>query len=140
MNISRADPFSGKGRDMHELSIAQSLIDEACQAAAREGCGAVSRINIRVGSFCGVNVDALRFAFEVASESTACEGAVLSVEEIALTVECHRCKELKALHDSFLFICPTCGSPTPKIVTGQELELVSIEVTCQEFSHDSTCA
>lgn len=125
---------------MHELSIAQSLIDEASQAAAREGYSAVSKINVRVGSFCGVNVRALRFAFEVAAESTPCFGAVLLIEEIELTVECPRCNEVKELHSCFVFICPTCGSPTPKIVTGRELELVSIEITCQEFSHDSTCA
>jgi hydrogenase nickel incorporation protein HypA/HybF len=125
---------------MHELSIAQSLIDEASQAAAREGYDSVTKISVRIGSLSGVNVRALCFAFEVASESTACEGARLFIDEIELTVHCPRCDEAKTLRNDFQFICPTCGSPTPEIITGRELELVSIEVACQEVMHDSTCA
>lgn len=113
---------------MHELSIAQSLIDVASQAASDEGSDTVTRLNIRVGLLCGVVKDALFFSFELAAEGTACSDAELSIEEVPVTVHCPDCEEAKTLVDTYHFCCPTCGAPTPKILTGQELDLVSIEI------------
>ena len=113
---------------MHELSIAQSLIELACEAAAQDGCERVTRLFIRLGALSGVVKEALQFSFELAAEETACAGATLEIEDVPITVFCSTCKERKTLSDDYLFCCPTCGLPTPEILTGRELELVSVEV------------
>lgn len=113
---------------MHELSIAISLIDEASDAARAEGFQRVTRVSTRIGLLAGVVQDALQFSFQMASEGTACAGAVLEIEEVPVRVTCPACREVKQLASVHRFACPTCGTPTPHVVSGRELELVSIEV------------
>ncbi|HEX4000304.1 MAG TPA: hydrogenase maturation nickel metallochaperone HypA [Pirellulales bacterium] len=113
---------------MHELSIAQSLIELACEAAARDRCERVTRLFVRVGALSGVVKEALEFSFELAAEDTPCAGATLEIESVGLTVHCPKCDATKTVGGDYLFCCPTCGSPTPEILSGRELELVSVEV------------
>jgi hydrogenase nickel incorporation protein HypA/HybF len=113
---------------VHELSIAQSLIEAACEAAAREGNLSVARLRLRIGLLSGVVSEALLFSFELAAEGTLCAGAVFDIESVPVSVFCDRCREPKTLAESFHFICPTCGAPTAAVLTGRELELVSLEL------------
>lgn len=113
---------------MHELSIAQCVIDEACEAAARSGGVRVTKLMLRIGALTGIVDEALRFSFEVAAEGTACQGAALEIERVDLRVMCTHCEKPRAILDGFLLICPECGSPTPEILAGQELELTSLEI------------
>ena len=55
---------------MHELSIAQSLIDVACEAAEREGANRVTRLTARIGVLSGVVKECLLFSFGLAAEGT----------------------------------------------------------------------
>lgn len=113
---------------MHELSVAQALIDAACEAAGAVGATKITRLNIRVGRLAGVVKDALLFSFQLAAEGTACAGGELLIDDVPITVACPQCDESKTLSDSYHFVCPTCGTATPQILTGRELELVSIEI------------
>lgn len=113
---------------MHELSVAQGLIDVACEAAEREGDVRVTRLTVRIGRLSGVVREALRFAFDLAAAGSLCHDAALEIEEVPVTVRCPVCCAAKSLADDYAFVCPTCGSPTPELLTGRELELVSLEV------------
>ena len=113
---------------MHELSIAQCVIDQACEAAARSGGGRVTKVVLRIGALTGVVDEALRFSFEVAAEGTICHGAALAIERVELRVMCPRCREPRTIESGFLLVCPECGSPTPEILAGRELELLSLEI------------
>ena len=117
---------------MHELSIAQSLIELASDHAAKEGSNRISRIQVRLGVLSGM-LRALYFCFESASRGTICEGSVLEIEEIPLTVYCPRCDENKIPGNRYSFACPDCSTPTPKVVTGREMQLVAIEFDASEI-------
>ncbi len=112
---------------MHELSVARNLIELACDHARQQGADRVRRIRVRLGVVSGLRKP-LYFCFAAASRGTMCEDAVLEVEEIPLTVLCPRCQEVRVPHTHYSFRCPTCGSPTPKVVTGREMQLVSLEL------------
>lgn len=71
---------------------------------------------------------ALYFCFDTVSKGTACEGAILEVEEVPLTVHCPRCDQTKLPGGRYNFACPTCSTPTPEIITGREMQLVCIEL------------
>lgn len=64
---------------MHEMSIALHLVD-AVRARA-EGARVV-RVRVRIGELAAVLPEALRFAFEVACEGTALDGARLEIERV----------------------------------------------------------
>lgn len=113
---------------MHELSIARCVVDEACEAAARAGGVRITKLQLRIGVLAGIVDEALRFSFEMAAEGTACQGAALVIERVDLRVMCTHCKQSRTISDGFLLVCPECGSPTPDILAGQELELTSLEI------------
>jgi len=114
---------------MHELSIAMSLVDAACEKAAELGGVRVDVLNVRLGALSGVVREALEFSFELAAEGTAIAGARLAIEEVPVTVHCPRCARDLQLPSIQHFRCPACQAPTPDVVGGRELELASLEVT-----------
>lgn len=114
---------------MHELSIAMSLVEAACEEAERLGDVQVDALHVRVGPLAGVVHHALRFSFDLAAEGTTIAGARLEIEETALVVFCARCDVERTLSDVQHFRCPVCHELTPHVVSGRELELAALEVT-----------
>jgi hydrogenase nickel incorporation protein HypA/HybF len=110
---------------MHEMTIATSLVELASDQAARVGAARVAEINIRMGVLRGI-ARSLYFCFGSATRGTICEGARLHIDEVPLVVRCHRCRADKRPAALYNFRCPDCGAPTPKVVTGREMELVSL--------------
>ena len=113
---------------MHELALARNMIEIVQQYASENGPGRVKKISIRLGELSAMS-RALHFCFGAASRGTLCEGATLHIEEIPLTVYCQGCNENKLPIGRYSFRCMDCGMPTPKIMTGKEMELVSIELS-----------
>jgi hydrogenase nickel incorporation protein HypA/HybF len=110
---------------MHELTIASSLVELACDQAVKVGAARVAEINIRMGQLSGI-ARSLYFCFGAATRGTLCEGAVLRIEEVPLTVMCTHCNEVKTPTALYSFRCPDCGRPTPKVLTGREMQLLSL--------------
>ena len=112
---------------MHELSIAQSLL-EIIEEEARPYNGArVTWIKLRIGTLSAVVPDALRFAFEAITRGGIAEGAVLEIEEVPLTIRCHQCEEEFTIDDPFM-VCPRCEGGDVEMVSGRELEIRSMEI------------
>jgi len=116
---------------MHELSIAVSLIDMAAEEAERLGVR-VEALHVRLGPLSGVVSDALLFSFDLAAEGTAIEGARLEIEDVPVVVFCPACNEERQLPGIQSFQCPVCGTPTPDVIRGRELELATMEVAAIE--------
>jgi hydrogenase nickel incorporation protein HypA/HybF len=120
---------------VHELSIAQSLIDLAIEAAAREQAERVIGLHIKIGALAGVVKEALLFSFELAAIGTPCEGAALEVDDVGVTIFCPECHARKAPTDIYCLCCPTCGAFASKVLSGRELDLVSVEVDTHVAAH-----
>jgi hydrogenase nickel incorporation protein HypA/HybF len=112
---------------MHELSIALSILDVAAEEAERQG-GRVTAIHLKLGPLSGVVKDALLSAYELAREGTDLEAAALVVEEVPLLGYCPSCAATRGLASAQELWCPVCGTPTPEVVSGRELEVVALEV------------
>ena len=113
---------------MHELSIALSLIDAASEEMSRLGVARVNTVHLRLGLLSGVVKDALLFSFDVAAAGTPIEGARLEIEDVPVTVWCDACDATGELASIARRRCPACDTPTPDILTGEELELTAMEV------------
>jgi hydrogenase nickel incorporation protein HypA/HybF len=111
---------------MHELSIALSILDLAAEEAERRG-GRVVAVHLRLGPLSGVVKDALTSAYDLAREGTPLAGAELLVEEVPVAAWCPACAAERAPRFPPL-CCPTCGTPTPDVVRGRELEVVALEI------------
>jgi hydrogenase nickel incorporation protein HypA/HybF len=114
---------------VHEVSIAMRLVEIACEQLPRLGAGArIAALHVRIGPLAAVGSDALRFSFGAAAAGTAVAGARLEIEEVALIAWCDRCAGERRIDSMQLLQCPDCGAPTPRILTGRELELAALEV------------
>lgn len=112
---------------MHELSVAISLVDTVKAVLEEEGGGHVASVSIAVGAHAGVVVDALTYAWGPASSGTALAKARLDIEEVPAIAWCEACEaevELPGLR----LICPGCGASLPELLSGRELDLLSVEI------------
>ena len=66
---------------MHELSIAEELLQIITEKAAQVGIGKIEQINLKIGEFSGILPDALVFAFEMLSKDTITDGARIEIEQ-----------------------------------------------------------
>ena len=112
---------------MHELSIAISLVEIAEEEAQRLGAR-VSAVHLRLGALSGVVKEALESSYEMACAATALQGSRLVIEEVPVVVYCPRCDEQRPLESVQLFCCSVCGTPTPDVRQGKEMDLVALEV------------
>ncbi len=113
---------------MHELSIAMSMVEMAAEESARCGGAHINAIHLKLGGLSGVVKEALLFSYDVACEGTSLEGSRLVIEEIPVVVYCPTCKMDMALASVQRFCCDVCGTPTPEVVRGRELEVVALEI------------
>jgi hydrogenase nickel incorporation protein HypA/HybF len=113
---------------MHELSIALSLLEVAEEEAARRGDARVLALHLKLGPLSGVVKEALLGAYELAREGSACAHAELVIEDVPVVAYCPACAVERTLAALAQMCCPVCGTPTPQVVRGRELELVALEV------------
>ncbi len=111
---------------MHELSIALAILDLAAEEAERRG-GRVVAVHLRLGPLSGVVKEALLSAYDLAREGTPCATAALVVEDVPLTAWCPSCAaERRPPYPELC--CPECGTPTPDVRSGRELEVFALEI------------
>ena len=115
---------------MHELSLCEGIIEVATNALARVASPLppVSCVTVRIGRLTSVVSDCLRHYFDLLTPGTALEGAVLVIEDIPIRARCADCAagfEIEVLS----FSCPRCGSGLVELISGRELEVVSLETS-----------
>jgi hydrogenase nickel incorporation protein HypA/HybF len=113
---------------VHELGIVQALIEQVEAVRADHESRSVVCVGLRIGSWRLVVQDSLEFYFEILTRGTALEGSQLEIETVAATSSCSRCGEVFAAVAPLL-VCPACGGPGGELLTGQELNLVSVELS-----------
>ena len=113
---------------MHELSIANSLVEVATEHATRISVERVTAITLRVGVLSCVQRDALETCFEMVSRNSIAEGAEIHIVELPVVVFCPCCKKEVELPGVQAFLCPRCNTPSGDVRQGRELEIESIAV------------
>jgi len=106
-NPFRPDRWSAA---VHELSIAQSILDTAVAAAADHGGGRIQAVRLRIGGLCQVIGWTLTEAFAALAAGTAAEGAALEIDWVPTVWRCTACRQTRPA-DSDAAGCP-CGRPS----------------------------
>jgi hydrogenase nickel incorporation protein HypA/HybF len=107
---------------MHELAIAENIVDTVCTRAAGRP---VRRVTLRIGALTAVLPDHIRFCFELAATGTAAHGAALDLDLRPAVVFCRSCRIEQRLPDR-IPLCP-CGSADVTVTTGRELDIIAME-------------
>jgi hydrogenase nickel incorporation protein HypA/HybF len=113
---------------VHEISVALGLLEGVETTAREQGIAQVNVVHVRIGALSGVVRDALLFSWDVATSGTVAEGSELSIEDVPLVVFCERCESERMPQPGFGLCCPECGTPSARIVSGREMQLISMEV------------
>ena len=112
---------------MHEMSLAESVLQIAEDTARSNGGSRISLVLLEIGRLAGVEIEALRFCFEAASRESLAAGAELVIEQPDGRAWCMPCGEtvrLSKLADP----CPRCGSHQLQVTGGNELKVREIEI------------
>jgi hydrogenase nickel incorporation protein HypA/HybF len=116
---------------MHELSLAMSVREIVEDAAHQNNSEKVNEVNIIVGEFSSVSVEALEFAMEAAKKGSVFENARINIKSIKTILSCSDCKLETAMED-FVFRCGSCGSGAVTIISGDRMYVESIDIETQE--------
>jgi len=112
---------------MHELGIAESILERVKQESARRNGAHACKVGVRIGELSGVDPAALSFGFEALVKDTPFESLALEIDFRKRAQRCLACA--REFETDLLFrACPDCGSEHTACVGGQELEIAFIEL------------
>ncbi len=113
---------------MHEMSIAQSILDLVKEEAAKAQLERVEEVRLRIGEMSGVVPDSLSFCWSLMADhqdAGSARGAALTFDLIPVKARCGDCgKTFKV--DNYVFFCPGCGSGNTVVLEGREMTIASI--------------
>lgn len=112
---------------MHELSIAQSILTIAENAAPKNNQAMITGVGLQIGELSGIEIEPLKFALSIIKENTILQKADLNIEVIPGEAECTQCKTVFPMH-YFGSCCPKCGSYFVKVLKGREMKVLNITV------------
>ncbi len=112
---------------MHEISIAEEIIEIVSGYLPQAKNISVKSVMINLGKFSNIMPEALKFGFEVLINDTKLNGATLNINKIPLTIRCNNCGTESELDEPF-FYCPNCESGSVEILTGMEMNVIEIEL------------
>ena len=123
---SKADQSPIKaGSTVHEVSVMLSILDIAIEEAQKINADKIMGIRLIIGERSGVEVEALKFAFDIVTRNSIAENALLSISLIPFKGECLSCGHRFESVD--FMVCDKCGG-FAKVISGQELQIESLEV------------
>ena len=112
---------------MHEMSLAEGIFGIIEEQARQEHFATVRVVRLEIGALSNVEIEALRFCFEVVVRDTVATGAILEIDSIPGTGQCLSCARnvpIKAVYDP----CPECGEFGLRVTGGTEMRVKELEV------------
>lgn len=110
---------------MHEIGVAQRMVEIAVAAGSANGGGKIIALRLLLGTLTCVDPATLSFAFTVAARGTPAEGARLDVERVAAVLRCAACGRDEARE---LLTACSCGAHGGDVVRGRELRLDAVDL------------
>jgi hydrogenase nickel incorporation protein HypA/HybF len=116
---------------MHELAIAQSIVEVVETRAIECNAAHVKNVRLRIGEASGIVSDSLTFCFEMlTSLDPALAGAQLLIDIVPHCAQCRHC-DREFTVTNFVAQCPTCAEWSSEIISGTELQILEMEIESQ---------
>jgi hydrogenase nickel incorporation protein HypA/HybF len=112
---------------MHELSIAQSIVDIVSENVAPGDMNRVRSIQVRIGTMAGVVADSLLFCFDAVAAEAGLNRASLSIVPVPLVARCGNCGATAEIEPT-LFRCGSCNGSDLTVLSGREMTVSEVEL------------
>lgn len=112
---------------MHEYSIVQSLLESCEQHVKENDSEEVTKVVVKIGVLSGVEPNLLQTAFDTFKEQTVCHNAEFVINIQKVTIDCYECNTQSVLEKNE-FHCPSCKSTNLKVIDGEDMYLMSLEM------------
>ncbi|MCA2002161.1 MAG: hydrogenase maturation nickel metallochaperone HypA [Chloroflexi bacterium] len=112
---------------MHELPVAESILNLALQHAKKANAKRVTDLYIVMGELSSMVDDSIQFYWDIIAKDTIAEKAALHFRRVPAELQCMTCFEKYRPADKQL-VCPKCGGVGAKVIAGEEFRLESIDV------------
>lgn len=112
---------------MHELALAERIVEIAEEAARAHGAAHVRGVRLELGNLSHVEPEALAFAFDVVAQVGCARGARLDIHRTPGAAQCLACGDavvLERLGDP----CPRCGGYALRVTDGDAMRVRDIEI------------
>lgn len=113
---------------MHEYSIVQALLEQCEAHAAANHAAHVDKIVVKIGVMSGVEPSLLQTAFDTFKEGTVCGGGEFVMNIQPVTIRCRGCGYEGGLGERS-YCCPRCESTDVAITDGEDMILMSLELS-----------
>ena len=110
---------------MHELSIAENIIDIIRQYVPEDELPLVRDVRLAIGAQSGIAPEALDFGYASLIYGTPLGGSALRIELVPYRLRCHGCQEEFVSNDG-LVVCPHCGETRCETLAGTDMRVVDI--------------
>ena len=110
---------------MHEMSIAQSILQIVAAEAKKAGVDRVAGVELDIGKLAGIEYPSLEFAMKVIAPGTAMDSCRLIINKPDGKARCNDC-HLTFTTGTNSTPCPGCGSYSYEITGGREFSVRSI--------------
>ena len=111
---------------MHEMSIAQNILDIVHEEMVRHQVRRLKAINLAVGRLSAVVPASLTFCFGVLTEGTDLAETALNIRLVPLGYRCADCGREFTAEEPAL-VCPQCNADKLDLIGGRELTIEDIE-------------
>lgn len=112
---------------MHEMGIANSILEAVRTEAQRYPGSRPIRVGVRLGELAAIDPESLRFCFDALIQETGLDGLKLDTEWVQRRHRCRDCRREFTIRD-YCFECPGCQGMNSECIAGDELELAYVEV------------
>lgn len=112
---------------MHEMSLAEGVLGVVEDALRGEPAGSVQvrSVRLEIGELAAVEIEALRFSFDVVKRGSVADAAELDVITLPGQAWCMKCADTVPLAQRGDG-CPRCGSHQLQVTGGDELRVKDI--------------
>lgn len=112
---------------MHELPVTENILEITLRHARQANAKRVTDLYLVVGQLSSIIDDSIQFYWDIISQDTIAEGAVLHFRRIPTRMMCRSCGHQFAPTGED-FACPECRSAQIQIIAGDEFFLESINI------------
>jgi hydrogenase nickel incorporation protein HypA/HybF len=112
---------------MHELSVAQNIIDIVKDNVPVNNYTNVKKVLLEVGEFSGIVADSLLFCFDAIKLETPFKNAEMEIRNIPFKLFCNSCKS-ETTNTFGIRLCDKCKGYDTNIISGTDMKIIEVEL------------